>query len=114
MSTASDRSSAATIGPTAAIKPDGVLRLPAQCTIRDAAQLLAQLLVHIERAAPVYIDASQVERVDTAALQLLVVFLRDRKAEQRAVVWLDCSDAMVRAARTLGLAGALSLSAALG
>jgi len=112
MSAARDRSSAATIGPTAAIKPDGVLRLPAQCTIRDAAALLGQLLLHIEQSSPVYIDASQVERVDTAALQLLVAFLRDRKAEQRAVVWLDCSDAMVRAARALGLAGALSLSAA--
>jgi len=112
MSAPIDKSSAATIGPTAAIKPDGVLRLPPQCTIRDAAQLLAQLLLHLEQTAPVYIDAAQVERVDTAALQLLVGFLRDRKAEQRAVVWLDCSDAMVRAARALGLSGALSLSAA--
>ena len=112
MSAARDRSSAATIGPTAAIKPDGVLRLPAQCTIRDAAALLGQLLLQIEQSSPVYIEASQVERVDTAALQLLVAFLRVRKAEQRAVVWLDCSDAMVRAARALGLAGALSLSVA--
>ena len=112
MSAPSKLSSAATIGPTAAIKPDGVLRLPPQCTIRDASQLLGNLLLHIERTSPVYIDAAQVERVDTAALQLLVAFLRDRKAEQRAVIWLDCSDAMIRAARTLGLAGALSLSAA--
>lgn len=109
MSTGSDKSSAATIGPTAAIKPDGVLRLPPQCTIRDAAQLLGQLLLHIEHSSPVYIDAAQVERVDTAALQLLVAFLNDRKAEQRAVVWLDCSDALLRAARALGLSRDLAL-----
>ena len=108
----SDKSSAATIGPTAAIKPDSVLRLPAQCTIRDAALLLEQLLGHIEQSAPVYIDAAQVERVDTAALQLLVGFLHDRKAEQRAVVWLDCSEAMLRAARALGLTRDLALAAA--
>jgi phospholipid transport system transporter-binding protein len=110
MSASSDSRSAATIGPTAPIKPDAVLRLPPQCTIRDAAQLLGQLLLHIEQSSPVYIDAAQVERVDTAALQLLVAFLRDRKAEQRAVVWLDCSDALARAARALGLAGALYLA----
>ena len=112
MGTQRDRSSAATIGPTAAIKPDAVLRLPAQCTIRDAQQLLAQLQVHIEESSPIYIDAALVERVDTAALQLLVAFMRDRKTENRAVVWLDCSDAMVRAARALGLAGALALAPA--
>ncbi|HXZ58778.1 MAG TPA: STAS domain-containing protein [Steroidobacteraceae bacterium] len=110
MSAPRDRSSAATIGPTAVIKPDSVLRLPAQCTIRDAAQLLGRLLLHIEQSSPVYIDAAQVERVDTAALQLLVAFLSDRKSEQRAVVWLDVSDAMLRAARGLGLAAALALA----
>jgi anti-anti-sigma regulatory factor len=105
-----DKSSAATIGPTAAIKPDGVLRLPPQCAIRDAALLLEQLLLHIEHSAPVYIDAAQVERIDTAALQLLVAFVQDRKAEGRAVVWLDCSEAMVRAARALGLSRELALA----
>jgi len=112
MSTGGDKSSAATIGPTAAIKPDAVLRLPPQCTIRDAAQLLGQLLLHIEHSSPVYIDAALVERVDTAALQLLVAFLHDRKAEQRAVVWLDCSDALLRAARALGLSRDLALAPA--
>jgi anti-anti-sigma regulatory factor len=107
---AGDKSSAATIGPTAAIKPDGVLRLPPQCTIRDAALLLEQLLLHIEHYAPVYIDAAHVERIDTAALQLLVAFVQDRKAERRAVVWLDCSEAMVRAARALGLSSELALA----
>jgi phospholipid transport system transporter-binding protein len=112
MNTGSDKSSAATIGPTAAIKPDAVLRLPPQCTIRDAAQLLGQLMLQIEQSAPVYIDAAQVERVDTAALQLLVGFVHDRKAEQRAVVWLDCSDALMRAARALGLSRDLALAPA--
>jgi anti-anti-sigma regulatory factor len=110
MSIGGDKSSAATIGPTAAIKPDRVLRLPAQCTIRDAALLLEQLMLHVEHSEPVYIDAAQVERIDTAALQLLVAFLQDRKAEQRAVVWLDCSEAMVRAARALGLSRDLALA----
>ena len=110
MITAKD--TAATMGPSVAPSPDSVLRLPAQCTIRDAAKLLGQLMLRIEHSAPVYIDAALVERVDTAALQLLVAFLNDRKSQQRAVVWLDCSDALMRAARSLGLAGALALAPA--
>src|SRR5215469_10019211 len=96
MSAARDKSSAATIGPTAAIKPDGVLRLPPQCSIRDAAQLLGQLLLQIEQSSPVYIDAAQVERVDTAVLPLLVAFSPDCKAEQPVVVLVVWSEAIVR------------------
>ncbi len=106
-----ESSSATTVG-TFALSPEAVLRLPPQCTIRDAAQLLGQLMLRLEHSAPVYIDAAKVERIDTAALQLLVAFLCDRKARRRAVVWLECSESMMRAARALDLTAALSLSAA--
>lgn len=109
--TAVDKSAATTIG-TVALSPEAVLRLPSQCTIRDAAQLLGQLMLRLESSAPVYIDAAKVERIDTAALQLLVAFLADRKARRRAVVWLECSEGLMRAAGALGLTGALSLAAA--
>jgi phospholipid transport system transporter-binding protein len=109
---AAERTSATTVGTRALSADDPVLHLPSQCTIRDAAQLLGQLMLRVEHSAPVYIDAAKVERIDTAALQLLVAFLNDRKSQQRAVVWLDCSEAMMRAARALGLAVALSLAPA--
>ena len=106
-----EKSSATTIG-TVALASESVLRLPPQCTIRDATQLLGQLMLRLEHSAPVYIDAAKVERIDTAALQLLVAFLADRRARRRAVVWLECSDGMMRAARALGLTGALALAPA--
>ena len=109
--TAAEKSSATTIG-TVALSPEAVLRLPSQCTIRDATQLLGQLMLRLEHSAPVYIDAAKVERIDTAALQLLVAFLADRKARRRAVVWLECSEGLMRAAGALGLTGALALAAA--
>jgi anti-anti-sigma regulatory factor len=87
-----------------------LLRLPPQATIRDAVQLRTLLLEHLEEAAPVELDASAVERIDTAVLQLLAAFLRDRRARQRAVVWRTCSEAVTRAARTLGLQDALGLT----
>jgi ABC-type transporter Mla MlaB component len=105
---AAEETSATTIG-TVALSPDAVLRLPPQCTIRDAAQLLGQLMLRLEHSAPVYIDAARVERIDTAALQLLGAFLSERRARRRAVVWLECSESMLRAAGALGLTGALAL-----
>ena len=109
---AADQTSATTIGTKALSADDAVLRLPPQCGIRDASQLLGQLMLRLEHSAPVYIDAAKVERIDTAALQLLVAFLADRKARRRAVVWLECSEGLMRAARALGLAGALALTSA--
>ncbi len=106
-----EQTSATTIG-TYALSPEAVLRLPPQCTIRDAAQLLGQLMLRLEHSAPVYIDAARVERIDTAALQLLVAFLSERKARRRAVVWLECSEGMMRAAQALDLTAALALGAA--
>ncbi len=56
------------------------------------------------------IDGGGVERIDTATLQLLAAFVRDMRAEARAVEWIECSPALRRAAGSLGLESALSLS----
>jgi len=108
----SDNNAATTLAAVALSADDAVLRLPAQCTIREAAQLLGQLTMRLEHSAPVYIDAAKVERIDTAALQLLVAFFSERKARRCAVVWLECSEGLMRAAAALGLTTELALSQA--
>ena len=108
----SDNTSATTLGTVALSADDVVLRLPPQCTIREATQLLGQLMLRLEHSAPVYIDAAKVERIDTAALQLLVAFLSDRRARRRAVVWLECSEGLMRAAAALSLTADLALGPA--
>ena len=57
-----------------------------------------------------HIDASAVQRIDTAALQLLAAFVRDLRADGRVVEWTECSTALRRAADSLGLADALDLA----
>ena len=79
-------------------------------TIRTVTAFQAQLAERLDESGPVQIDGSGVERVDTATLQLLVAFVRDLRAEARAVEWVDCSPALRRAAGSLGLESALSLS----
>lgn len=89
----------------------GALRLPSQCVIRDAGQLQALLVAQLEQGMPVRLDAGQVERIDTAGLQLLVAFVRDRRKRARAVTWHRCSESLTRAASMLGLSADLELPA---
>jgi len=51
----------------------------------------------IDAGEPIEVDATKVERVDTAGMQLLLVLQR------RPHVSLECSPAVMAAARTLGV-----------
>jgi phospholipid transport system transporter-binding protein len=78
-------------------------------TIRTVTSLQAELAVRLDESGAVQIDGSAVDRVDTAALQLLAVFVRDLRAEARAVEWVGCSAGLRKAANGLGLSSALGL-----
>lgn len=94
--------------------PDGAAAvvLPADCRIAAQAALKTQLLGALEQGAGVVLDASQVERVDTAALQLLVLLRRELQARGGALDWRGASEAFNEAAGLLGLARILELPAA--
>ena len=79
-------------------------------TLRDVTAFQAELAERLDDNGPVLIDASAVERIDTATLQLLVAFVRDLRADARVVEWTDCSPVLRRAAHALGLAVALDLA----
>lgn len=87
------------------------LALPANCSIRDAAQLKAALLELLPQAA-VTIDAGALERIDTAGVQLLLAFTRDRAAKGFGIDWHGVNATLHDAANVLGLAGQLGLPAA--
>jgi len=83
--------------------PEPVIDLGKTCGIREGASLKQQLLAVLEAADPVAIDPTAIERIDTAALQLLFAFERDRAAAGRSVAWRAPSAAFAQAAATLGL-----------
>jgi ABC-type transporter Mla MlaB component len=62
-----------------------------QFTIRHCADTYAQLLMAMAEGQAVSIDISQIERIDTAALQLLYAFQRDAKAQGLVTIWSDAS-----------------------
>src|ERR1700730_16583000 len=79
-------------------------------TLRDVTALQAELAERLDDSGTVQIDASGVQRIDTATLQLLAAFGRDVRADARLVEWTECSAALRRAAHALGLTSALDLA----
>jgi anti-anti-sigma regulatory factor len=87
------------------------LVLPADCRLAAGPGLRAALLEALALPASA-LDAGAVERVDTAALQLLAAFRRDAAARGHDTRWLGASAALHEAAGLLGLERILDLPAA--
>jgi len=77
--------------------------------ISDAEKLLEDLRATLDSASQVEIDASKVERIDTAALQLFLAFILASQQQGLEVVWSGVSEPMLAAANILGIAEAMGL-----
>jgi anti-anti-sigma regulatory factor len=97
--------------PSGAADATASVQLPADCRMAAQAALKAELQGALTAGA-IVLDGGQVERVDTAALQLLVLFQRELDARGGTLAWLGASDALNEAAGLLGLAQLLNLPAA--
>jgi anti-anti-sigma regulatory factor len=78
--------------------------------ISTTAELRAQLLTALESGQPVVLDAGRVERIDTAALQVLSAFFQDANSQQQTVQWKNPSQAISSSAELLGLSSLLEVS----
>lgn len=88
--------------------------LPAHCGLRDAAALKASLSQVLDNERTVSVDTGAVERIDTAALQVLVSFVRERVAQARATEWRGLNENFLEAVHLLGLGPHLHLPAGAG
>ncbi|HXD36255.1 MAG TPA: STAS domain-containing protein [Rhodanobacter sp.] len=86
------------------------LALPADFRLAAQAAFKQQLIGALAHDA-IVLDGSAVERVDTAALQLLVVFQRELDARQRVPTWQSASPVLTEAADLLGLTQTLKMPA---
>ena len=89
----------------------GAVMLPADCRMAALAALHTELVAALPGGA-IELDGSQVERVDTAALQLLVMLRRALDGRDGSLAWRGSSAALDNAAGLLGLAKILELPAA--
>jgi anti-anti-sigma regulatory factor len=77
--------------------------------ISGAQDLYDALQDALQAQGPVVLDASHVERIDTAVLQMLCAFMRDAQATGIAVQWRQPSLALEEAARLLNVRACLAL-----
>jgi len=84
--------------------------MPASCTVRDSVALHAALKEIATATEPVVLDMAAIERIDTAAMQILCAFVRDRKAVGSAVEFVGSAEPFCEAVRLLGLQQVLGLA----
>jgi anti-anti-sigma regulatory factor len=83
------------------------IELAAQLNISHAAELHRSLCATLTDGAAVEVDGTRVEEIDTAILQLLVSFWRDRAERGVGCAWNGVSPALRRTANLLGLSESL-------
>jgi anti-anti-sigma regulatory factor len=83
-----------------------------QCTVREAEAFKVALTAAEDSSGDFIVDASSVERIDTAGLQLLLGFAARLKLMDRRLVWQGVSPAVRQGAAQLGLGSALGLTEA--
>jgi ABC-type transporter Mla MlaB component len=86
---------------------------PADFTIAQAGDVRVQLAHLVTKPASVTLDLSPIRRIDTAGLQVLIAFIRDRRAAGRAVECAGATESFLVTAQLLGL-GAFFGATALG
>lgn len=91
--------------------PEMRTALPADCGIAQAEALRGQLTELREIDAPLQLDASAVERVSSACLQLLVALFRERAEAGRRSVLQAPSAPLADAVAWLGLSAFLPIAA---
>ena len=103
------RAAASPSSPSPEKGPSGPIALRAECLIGTVDELRIDLSSHLTVESSVTIDAAAVERIDTASLQLLAAFIRDRRAAGLSVDWAGVPAAVAEAATLLNLTHTLGL-----
>lgn len=86
------------------------ISLGAVLDVAVSGELKKQLEKVFRRKRPFELDGSAVERVDTAALQVLVAFSRETRNREIDLKWAEVSDSLRTASTLLGLNQALGIS----
>jgi ABC-type transporter Mla MlaB component len=76
---------------------------PADFTIAHTDDVRQQLVRIVAKPASVTLDLSGIRRIDTAGLQVLMAFIRERRAAGRAVECAGATESFTVTAQMLGL-----------
>jgi len=82
-----------------------------QLGIQQVSDLKAELESAVSTGEGVLLNASEVDNIDTAGLQLLVAFVQHAALKKCTFEWKSPSDAFIETAKLTGLSAALQLDA---
>jgi len=85
------------------------IKLQNQLGIQHVSDLKAELETALSTGESVLLDASAIENVDTAGLQLLVAFVQHAALKKSAFEWKSPSEAFIETAGIMGLSAVLQL-----
>ena len=80
-----------------------VIMLPPIQTIETVKLLHEEVRHHFNRLGPIIVDASQVESIDTASLQLLAILFQSSQQLAKTITLNEPSSAFLEASHLLGL-----------
>ena len=86
-----------------------IVTCPESMDISVVAEFSIELKTALEAKQAIQLQAANVERADTAGLQMLCAFFLDAQAEGVDVEWLEPSDALLGSSKQIGLAEHLKL-----
>lgn len=97
--------------PATSATPSTALALAAECLVSGASTLKESLAGLLDEPQPITLDITALQRIDTAGLQVLTAFIRERAGHGRTVEWRGTAPALTSAAQLLGLTSLLRLPA---
>lgn len=95
---------------TISIVDNSTIELPSVVTIAEAESLHACIEEALQHKDVVKVDSSAVSRIDTAALQQLLLFQQQLKSAGQSILWISPSEVLLDAAKLLGLFDHLALT----
>jgi ABC-type transporter Mla MlaB component len=79
--------------------------------VSGASSLKDSLASLLDEPLPVTLDITTLQRIDTAGLQVITAFVRERAGHGRTVEWQGTAPVLTTAAQLLGLTSLLGLPA---
>jgi anti-anti-sigma factor len=83
------------------------IKLHSQLSIQVVSELKDELTKAIDAGGDIKLDASSVETIDAAGLQILVSFVQHAALKKCDLEWCNVSDAFMDAVQLMGLKDAL-------
>ncbi len=87
---------------------DKLITLPTEPSIRQIGELHEALVAVIDQLS-VRLDGTDVSRIDTAVLQLLAAFVKERSQDGHVTPWKGASETLLEAAAVCDLTDSLGL-----